>query len=162
MRFKFPAQLSPCLEPATSGNLLDHLQCPLPARQSKHTVQRFRKSSLCSCHRRVVGDDRIFHVCFHPLQQPGRRLVELASNSETPLRPGHVAISTEHLESPNLFDIDTSWTCSSHHLLIDLSSSTTRSSFRNQRFLRLSQTVLQNKQPCFHGQTQAALPCGTR
>ena len=96
---------------------------------------------------RVVSDDRIFHVCFHPLQQLGRRLVELSkvpSNSETSLRPGHAAdstvqvtVSTEHLESPNLFHTDTSWTCS-HHLLGDLSSSTTCSSFRNQRFLRLS------------------------
>ena len=81
--------------------------------------------------------------CFHPLQQPGRRLVELskvASNSETPLRPGHavdstvhVTVSTEHLESPSLFHIDTSWTCS-HHLLSDLTSSTTCSTLRNQRF----------------------------
>ena len=112
--------------------LVDHLQCSLPATQCKHTVQLFRKSSLLSCHRRVVGDARAFHVCFHPLQQPGRRLVELsrvASNSETPPRPGHavdstvqVAISTEHLASPNLFHITTSWTCS-HHLLSDLSSS---------------------------------------
>ena len=93
-------------------------------------------------------------VCFYPLQQPCRRLVELSkvpSNSETPVRPGYtanstvqVAVSTENLESPNLFHIDTSWTCS-HHLLSNLSSSTTCSSFRNQRFLRPSQTVLQNK-----------------
>ena len=80
---------------------------------------------------------------------------KVASKSETPLRPGHavdstvqVAISTEHLESPKIFHIDTSQTCS-HHLLSDLSSSTTCSSFRNQRFLRLSQTFLQNKQPVF-------------
>ena len=148
------AQLSPSLEPVTSGNLLDHLQCPLPASQSKHTVQLFRKSSLHSCHRRVVGDDRNFHVCFHPLQQPGRRLLELskvASNNETPLRPGHavgstvqVTVSAENHESPNFSHVDTGWTCF-HHLLRNLSSSTTCSSFRNQRFLRLSQTVFLHK-----------------
>ena len=159
MRSKFPAQLS--------RNLWETCWTTCSAL----FLQLFRKSSLRSCHRRVVSDDRIFRVCFHPLQQPGRRLVELSkvpSNSETPLRPRHavdstvqVAISTEHLESPNVFHVDTSWTCS-HHQLSGLSSSTTCSSFRNQRFLRLSQTVLQNKLPCFHGQTQAPLPCGTR
>ena len=144
MWLEFSAQLSPI------GNSLDHLQRLPSAGQSKHTVRR--ESSLRPCHRCVVSDNRIFHACcFHLLQQPGRRLIELsevASDSETPLRPRHavgsaaqVDVSAEHRESSNRFRIDTSRPCF-HRLLSDLSSLTNKS-FRNQRFLRLSQMVLQ-------------------
>ena len=140
------------------------------AGQNKHTVRLCRESFLRSRHHCVVSDDGVIHACFHLLQHPGCCPIEhseVASDSEPPLGPGHpvgsftqIDVTAEHRESSNLFRIDTSWPCF-HRLLSDLSSLTSKS-FHNQRSLRLSQTVLQRSQPCFHGQTQAPPPCGTR
>ena len=100
-------------------------------------------------------------------------LVSVGSNApeyETPLGPGHafrltvhIDVSTERGEFSNRFRVDKTWqsrrsltTTSwlwSHRLLSDLSSLSSKT-FRNQHFLRLSQTVFQRNQPCFHGQTQ--------
>ena len=107
---------------------------PLQARASTQYV--CRESSPRPCHRCVVSDNGIFHACcFHLLQQPGRRLIELsevAPDSETPLRPRHavgsaaqVDVSAEHRESSNRFRIDTSRPCF-HRLLSDLSSLTNK------------------------------------
>ena len=53
------------------------------------------------CQSRVVNDHRIFHVCFHLLQQPGRCQIERSNVTpgyNTPLGPGHPFSLTVHVD----------------------------------------------------------------
>ena len=91
--------LPPCLEPETSGNLLELRIAP--ASQNKHTVCLCREPFLRSRHRCAVSDDRIFHARFHLLQHPGSRPIELsevAPDGKTPLGPGHAVSSFTQID----------------------------------------------------------------